>query len=135
MKRSLGKFGSNENSGKQNYVRFKSLELNSIKNIIHSIYCSHVQPGSSLFQPCLCIKVAFPMRLLSFISASSQHRKFSIFKERFLKRLMIIAKFYSERGRWGEIPRFSGKSPPRRQNKPEKQIINYLKNEKHKIYK
>lgn len=30
-----------------------------------------------------------------------------------LKRIRIKSKFYSIRSRWGEIPRFTGKSPPR----------------------
>ena len=108
--------------------RFRCFLLYLI-NIIHSLSFSHVQPCFSLFQPCFSIKSALPPHGLGFFSASSQPLKYIINKERFSKRLMIIAKFYSVSGRWGEFPRYTGKSPPWCRNISEKSI-NSSKNEK-----
>lgn len=86
--------------------------VNLYKNIIYSFSFSHVQPCCSLFQPCLSLNAALRQHGLGFFSASSEILFYSLYKVRILKRLMIIAKFYSIRKRWGVIPRFTGKSPP-----------------------
>lgn len=91
--------------------RFLSL-LNYLINIIDSLSFSHVQPCFSLFQPCFSLKSALPPHGLCFFSVSSRQLINYTFKYRFYKRLMIIAKLYSVSGRWGEFPRYTGKSPP-----------------------
>lgn len=103
----------NNRSGIRRCNDFLKLKiLNLYKNIIHSFSFSHVQPCCSLFQPCLSLNAALRQHGLGFFSASPEFLFYSLYKVRILKRLMIIAKFYSIRKRWGVIPRFTGKSPP-----------------------
>ncbi len=117
MQNNKYKISQNNKSGRSKIrksgIAYNFIFRNCYRNMIVGLSASLVQPCFSLIQPCFSLNSALNQRDVSFISGSSRHIENFKNKVRFFKRLMIIAKFFAKRNRGGEIPRFTGKSPPR----------------------